>query len=101
MDQQQQNRRRSHRVFCRVPVTLRSTDGRDISAICLDVNQNGVGIETHNQLAVGQRLQLLVPHKNGEISPVPMLVMFRMNTHYGLSALDAYEQVLDLIPTNA
>jgi hypothetical protein len=100
MDAKHQNRRRSARVYCRVPVTLRSSDGRDIQATCLDVNHNGIGIETHNQLAVGQRLQLLVP-KNGDVKAVPMLVMFRMNTHYGLSALDAYEHVLDLIPTQA
>ncbi|MGZ4787284.1 MAG: PilZ domain-containing protein [Terriglobales bacterium] len=101
MDETQQDRRRAPRVSCRVPVTLRSSDGRDIAAVCLDINQNGVGIETHNQLTVGQRLQLLVPKKDGDVTPVPMLVMFRMNTHYGLSALDAQERVLDLIPTQA
>jgi len=101
MDHPRKDKRRSPRVFCRVPVTLRSTDGRDISAVCLDVNRNGVGIETHSRLAVGQRLELLVHGKNGEVTPVPMLVMFRMDKHYGLSALGAYEHVLDLLPPQA
>jgi len=101
MDHPRKDKRRSPRVFCRVPVTLRSTDGRDISAVCLDVNRNGVGIETHSRLAVGQRLELLVHGKNGEVTPVPMLVMFRMDKHYGLSALGAYEHVLNLLPPQA
>jgi len=101
MDRQQQDRRHSPRVYCHVPVTLRYSDGREIEATCLDVNRTGVGIETHNRLTVGQRLQLLVPQKDGEATVVPMLVMFRMNTHYGLSALDAHDRVLDLIPTQA
>ena len=88
-------------MYCRVPVTLRSSNGRDISATCLDVNFNGVGIESEYKLAVGQRLELLVRKHDGEITPVPMLVIFRMDKHYGLSALDAYEDVLDLIPTQA
>ncbi len=99
MDNPSQDKRRSARIPCRVPVTLRSTDGRDIQAICLDVNQDGIGIETYNQLAVGQRLELLVPKGNGDVKTVPMLVMFRMKTHFGLSALAAHEHVLDLIPT--
>lgn len=98
MTDQSSEKRRSPRVFCRVPVTLRSSDGREISATCLDVNFNGVGLETEHALTVGQRLELLVRKNGGEVTPVPMLVIFRMDKHYGLSALDAYEDVLELIP---
>ena len=101
MQDQDGDRRRSTRVACNVSVKLRASDGRDIEATCLDINQNGVGIETHNQLSVGQRLELLVSKQNGEVTPVPMLVMFRMNTHYGLAVLDGQRHILDLIPTQA
>ncbi len=101
MDEPQTDKRRSPRVQCRVPVTLRSSDGRDVSATCLDINFNGIGIETHNRLAVGQRVQLMVSGRDGEVTPVPMLVIFRMDTHYGLSALGAFEHVLDLLPVEA
>jgi len=94
-------KRRSQRIFCRVPVTLRAYDGREIPATCLDVNFNGVGLETEGPLAVGQRIELLVRRRDGEVTPVPMLVIFRMEKHYGLSALDAYEDILELIPTQA
>jgi len=97
-DLQISEKRRTPRVYCRVPVTLRSSDGRDISATCMDVNYNGVGIESEHKLSVGQRLELLVRKNDGKVTPVPMLVMFRMDKHYGLSALDAFEDVLDLIP---
>jgi len=100
-DKLQSEKRRSQRIFCRVPVTLRSYDGREIPAMCLDVNFNGVGLETDGPLAVGQRVELLVRKRDGDITPVPMLVIFRMEKHYGLSALDAYEDVLELIPTQA
>jgi len=98
---EKQDKRRSPRVNCHVPVTLRSSDGRDLSATCLDINLNGIGVETHNRLAVGQRVQLLVPSKNGDVTPVPMLVIFRMDKQYGLSALGAFEHVLDLLPIEA
>ena len=100
MDSPQDNRRTT-RVHCSVPVTLRASDGRDIEATCLNINISGVGIETRNQLAVGQRLQLLVPKQGGEVKSVPMLVMYRMESHYGLSALEAHEHVLDLIPSQS
>ena len=100
-DKFQPDKRRSSRIFCRVPVTLRAYDGREISATCLDVNFNGVGLETDGPLSVGQRVELLVRKRGGEVTPVPMLVIFRMERHYGLSALDAYEDVLELIPAQA
>jgi hypothetical protein len=91
-------KRRSPRVYCRVPVTLRTAEGNYVAATCLDVNYNGVGIETDGDLKVGQRLQLLARRNDGGLTPVPMLVIFRMQKHYGLSALDAWEDVLKQIP---
>lgn len=93
--------RRTPRVPCRVPVMLRRSDGRDVSAICTDVNASGIATESDSVLAVGERVKLLVRKHNGEVKPVPMLVMYRMEKHYGLSALDGFEDVLDLLPTQA
>jgi PilZ domain len=93
--------RRSPRVPCRVPVTLRRSNGRDISAICVDVNASGIATESDSVLAVGERVKLLVLKQNGEVRPVPMLVMYRMERYYGLSALEGFEDVLDLLPTQA
>jgi len=95
------DRRASPRVPCRVPVILRRSDGRDVPAICTDVNASGIATETDSVLAVGERVKLLVTKKNGEVRPVSMLVMYRMEKHYGLSALDCFEDVLDLLPTQA
>jgi hypothetical protein len=90
--------RRSPRVSCRVPVTLQASDGGYIQATCLDVNFNGVGIKTESALTIGQRLQLLARTHDGGTTAVPMLVIFGMEKHYGLSALEACEEVLDQIP---
>jgi hypothetical protein len=90
--------RRSPRLSCRVPITLQAPDGRYIEAMCLDVNYNGVGIKTESELKVGQRLQLLARTNDGGTTAVPMLVIFSMEKHYGLSALEACEEVLDQIP---
>ncbi len=97
------NRRQSTRVHCRIEVNLQTADGRDISATCLDINSGGIGIESARVLTVGQRLNLLVPSTRGAGSQgmVPMLVVYRMENHYGLSALGAYEDLLNLIPTQA
>lgn len=100
-DRQPHEKRRSARVHCRVPVTMRTSNGRDFTATCLDVNFNGVGIETDFTLSVGQRLELFVRKNDGSTVAVPMLVIFRMDKHYGLSALDAYEDILELIPLQA
>jgi hypothetical protein len=92
------DKRRSPRVYCRVPITLQTFDGEYISATCLDVNYNGVGIETDGGLKIGQRLKLLARKNDGGLTPVPMQVVFGMEKHYGLSALDVYEEVLAEIP---
>jgi hypothetical protein len=93
--------RHSARIHCRVPITLRTSDGRDISAVCLDVNRNGIGIESQHVFTVGQRLNLLVAKSKGDPSLVPMLVIYRMDKHYGLSALGAFEEVLNLLPAQS
>ena len=93
--------RHATRIHCRVAVQLKTSDGRDLAATCLDVSVNGIGIETNYVLAVGQRLHLMVPKANGDISHVPMLVIYRMENRFGLSALGAYEDVLNLIPVQA
>lgn len=100
-DPQTHDSRRTPRVPCRVPVTLRRSDGRDVPAICTDVNASGIATESESILAVGERVKLLVHKHNGEVRPVPMLVMYRMERHYGLSALDGFEDVLELLPTHA
>lgn len=93
--------RRTPRLPCRVPVILRRSDGRDVSAICTDVNASGIATESDCVLAVGERVKLMVHKHNGEVKPVSMLVMYRMEKHYGLSALDGFEDVLELLPTQA
>ena len=93
--------RRTARVPCRVAVTLRRSDGREVPAICVDVNASGIATESDSVLTVGERVKLLICKHDGEMKPVPMLVMYRMGKHYGLSALDGFEDVLDLLPTQA
>ena len=91
-------KRRTTRIACRLPVLLQTTDRRDVEATCLNVNSSGIGIETESVLSVGQRLKLLLRKHSGELKPVPMLVIYRMEKQYGLSALDSYEDLLDLVP---
>ena len=93
--------RRTPRVPCRVPVTLHRSDGRVVSAVCTDINASGIATESDSVLTVGERVKLLVHKHDGEVRPVPMLVMYRMEKHYGLSALDGFEDVLELLPTQA
>jgi len=95
-DQQPSEKRQSTRIFCNVPVQLQTSDGGEFSATCLDVNHNGVGIECGRVLTVGQRVHLMVPGRGN--ATVPMLVIYRMDKHYGLSALGGFEEVLNLIP---
>ncbi len=100
-DPQTLDSRRTPRVPCRVPVTLHRSDGREVQAICTDVNASGIATESDSVLAVGERVKLLVQKRDGEVRPIPMLVMYRMERHYGLSALDGFEDVLELLPTQA
>ena len=87
--------RNSERVYCQRPVRLRTSDQREFSGICTDVNQGGIGIDTKWVLAVGQRVELIL----SENTRVPMLVIYRIREHYGLSALGSFEALLELLPT--
>jgi hypothetical protein len=86
--------RSTERVYCRQPVLLRTSDDREFEATCTDVNLSGIGVDSDRVLAVGQRLELLV---NGE-ARVPMIVMYRMGQHYGLSALGSFDKIVELLP---
>jgi hypothetical protein len=86
--------RNSERVYCQRPVQLRTSDRREFAGLCTDVNQSGIGLDSKRVLAVGQRLELMI---NAE-RRVPMLVIYRMGDHYGLSALGSYEMLLELLP---
>jgi PilZ domain len=86
--------RRSERVYCQRSVQLRTSDQREFSGVCTDVNQSGIGIESKRVLAVGQRLELILAGQKR----VPMLVIYRMADHYGLSALGSFEALLELLP---
>jgi PilZ domain len=86
--------RKTERVYCNRPVHLRTSDAREFTALCTDVNGSGIGVESERVLAVGQRIELML---SGE-ERVPMMVMYRMSQHYGLSALGSFEAVLDVLP---
>ncbi len=85
--------RRSPRVYCHIPVHLRTTDDRYFDAECTDLCEGGIGLDSQRVLSVGQRIHLLV----GTFS-VPMMVIYRIGDHYGLSALAGQEQLLQLLP---
>ncbi len=93
-----QGKRKTERVYCQRPVQLRTSDNREFTAACTDVNLSGIGIDSEKVLSVGQRLELLLPEVEGAQKRVPMLVIYRMNNHYGLSALAAAENVVQLLP---
>lgn len=88
------NRRTAERLPCRRSVRLETSDRRELSAICTDLNSGGIGIDTDRPLAVGQRLELLLDAQ----TRVPLLVIYRMGNHYGLSALGSGERLLELLP---
>ncbi len=92
--------RRTDRIPIMREVQLRSSDGREFTAFCTDVNQGGIGIDTDHTLRVGQRLTLHVTTRSGELKSVPLLVIYRIGRHYGLSALASLEAVLELLPIN-
>ena len=87
--------RNSERVYCQRPVRLLTSDRREFAALCTDVNQSGIGLDSKRVLAVGQRVELML----GAEERVPLLVIYRMGDHYGLSALGSYERLLELLPT--
>ena len=88
------DQRRIQRVPCSRPVKLLTSDDREVEAVCTDLNSTGLGIDSRQILTVGQRVELQV----GNDSRVPLLVIYRMGNHYGLSALGAGERLLALLP---
>lgn len=86
--------RRIQRIPCSRPVKLLTSDDREVEALCTDLNSSGLGLDTRQILAVGQRVELLV----GEQTRVPLLVIYRMGNHYGLSAITGGEKLLSLLP---
>jgi hypothetical protein len=85
--------REAERIFCKRPVLLRTSDNREFTALCTDVNLSGIGVESERVLSVGQRIELLLPRDQH----VPMLVMYRMGQRYGLYALGSYETALEVL----
>ena len=95
------NRRRLERVTVMREVNLRTSDGWQFSAMCTDVNLGGIGLETEHVLKVGQRLELELTTHNGCVQQVPLMVIYRMGTHYGLSAIASLDELLELLPEQA
>ena len=88
------NRRTSERIPCRRSVRLETSDLRELSALCTDLNSTGIGIDSERVLKVGQRLELLLDAQ----TRVPLLVIYRLDNHYGLSALSSGERLMELLP---
>ncbi|HWR16760.1 MAG TPA: PilZ domain-containing protein [Terriglobales bacterium] len=93
--------RKTERIAVLRPVQVKTSDGWEFTAVCTDVNLSGIGIDSDRVLRVGQRVQVEVATHVGESMPVNMLVIYRMGRHYGLTALNALEQLLELLPVNA
>jgi hypothetical protein len=88
-----QEARQVDRIRCRVPVQLQTSAGRLFPAICTDVNDYGIGIDCEQLIGVGHRVEVLFGDQQ-----VPMLTIYRMDNHYGLSALERGEELLRLLP---
>ncbi len=88
------DQRKTQRISCSRPITLQTSDGREVLATCTDINSTGLGLDTGNVLRVGQRLELLLDTQDR----VPLLVIYRMGNHYGLSALGSGEWLMELLP---
>jgi hypothetical protein len=86
--------RKTDRIFCQRAIRLCTSDQREFTVVCTDVNQTGIGVESERVLSVGQRVELVLAREQR----VPMLVMYRMGQHYGLSALGSYDSVLEILP---
>ncbi len=86
--------RKTDRIAVRRNVEFRTSDGWPFTALCTDVNLSGVGIDSDHVLKVGQRVNLQLR----EGKQIPMIVIYRMASHYGLSALASLDDVLELLP---
>lgn len=78
-----------------------TSDKREFSALCTDLNMGGIGIDSDRVLKVGQRVELTLVARDGREVKVPMMVIYRMGRHYGLSALGKLDELLALVPVNA
>ena len=94
--------RRSNRLPVMRTVKLRTSDGWAFQALCTDLNQSGIGVDSERVLKVGQRVNLEIATPEGPFEPVKLLVIYRMGNHYGLSVLGgAAERLLELLPEQA
>ena len=82
-------------------VRFQTSDKREFNAVCTDVNMSGIGIDRDRILKVGQRLELTIEAAAGRELKLPLMVIYRMGRHYGLSALGNSDELLGLIPLNA
>lgn len=90
--------RKTDRIPILRPVRLQTSDGMEFEALCTDVNLSGIGLDSDRLLRVGERLLLLIKSRDGVPGSVPMMVIYRMGKHYGLSALASLDDVLELLP---
>ncbi len=88
--------RRTDRIACLRQVRLETSDGWTFAATCTDINRTGIGMECDHVLKVGQRVEMILSDNHR----VPMMIIYRMGHHYGLSALSSFEKVLELLPLN-
>ena len=100
-DTVQTESRATRRVPVMRQVKVRASDGWEFVGLCTDVNLSGVGLETDHILKVGQRLEVEVHCRSGELIRIPMMVIYRMDRHYGLTTLSSPETVLELLPEQA
>ena len=94
------NARRTERIPIMRDVELRTSGGRNFVALCTDVNQSGIGIDSDYMLRVGQKLTMHVTTHRGGEKAVAFLVIYRIGRHYGLCAIGSLEDVLELLPVN-
>jgi hypothetical protein len=93
--------RKTDRIPVRREIHLCTSDHREFAAVCTDVNLSGIGIDSDRVLKVGQRLQLELTVKGGSEVQVPLMVIYRMGKHYGLSTLGSNYDLLELLPINS
>lgn len=91
-------RRQLERVTVMRPVDLRTSDGWHFSGMCTDVNLGGIGLDSDHVLKVGQRIELELKRRDGRQSQIPLMVIYRMGNHYGLSAIASLDELLELFP---
>ena len=97
----QREARKTDRISVRREVQLRTSDKRLLTAFCTDVNLSGIGIDSDRVLKVGQRVEIELKLTNGDQARVPLMVIYRMGKHYGLSTLSSAYDLLELLPLNS